>query len=245
MLPALKGGSGNFWAVTECQTAGRGRRGRGWVAPVGNLAASLLKVSPQPAHALATLGFVAGLAAHWAISAVALRRPVADVAGDAGATGRMAGLELKWPNDLLLDGAKLVGILLEADRLVDGMTAVVVGIGINVVRAPEGAPYRVASLAEAGVVTDAATMFAALSDAWVLAERLWDDGTGFGAIRAAWLARARGVGAPVRVQLSDRVIEGWFETLDGDGHLVVRGDDGRRHSVAAGDVHFGVAATAG
>lgn len=242
MAAGRRGDSGDLWAVTTRQTSGRGRRGRAWTAPAGNLAGSLLKVMPQPAHALAPLGFVAGLAAHWAISAVCLGRSVADaVGGDV----LLPGLELKWPNDLLLDGGKLVGILLEADRLADGMTAVVIGIGINVVHTPQGTPYKAASLAEAGYAVDAAAMFSALSDAWVSAERLWDEGAGFSAIRAAWLARARGVGGRVRVQLGDGIIEGVFETLDGGGHLVVRGDDGRVQTVAAGDVHFGVAATAG
>ena len=121
------------------QTAGRGRRGRQWESPHGNLAATLLIVPDADPTLAATLGFVAGVALNRALSAIscpaALVKIGIDGADALDGSGRIA---LKWPNDVLADGAKLAGILLEASKLPDGRHAVAIGIGVNVVAAPHG-----------------------------------------------------------------------------------------------------------
>ncbi|WP_029073452.1 biotin--[acetyl-CoA-carboxylase] ligase [Kaistia adipata] len=243
LAAARAGDPGGCWFVTAQQTEGRGRRGRAWAMPVGNLAASLLVVVPNNPAVAATLGFAAGLALDEAIRAVApglVHRVGLD---GVGAAGRRDRLRLKWPNDVLLDGGKLAGILLEAEPLADGRLAVVIGIGVNVAAAPEGLPYPVSSLATLGVGVDAPRLFEALSDSWASVARVWNDGRGFESIRRLWLERAAGLGEVVTVRVGEEVSSGVFETIDEEGRLVIRSPQGLVRTVAAGEVHFGAAAT--
>lgn len=225
MAAARAGDAGRHWFVTTRQTAGRGRRGRAWVAPDGNLAASLLVPTELPPAGAATLGFVAGLAL---IEALDGCFPVG--------SGRVA---LKWPNDALLDGAKLAGILLEAEAMPGGGLAVVIGIGVNVVAAPADLPYPATALADHGVRVGAEALFERLSGAWVELHRLWNEARGLKPILAAWQGRAAGIGLPVRVALGGETIDGIFETIDAEGCLVLRDAAGARRKIAAGDVHMG------
>lgn len=230
---ARAGEPGPLWVVTREQTGGRGRRGKGWGWIPGNHAASLLW--PVPAglapDRVATLGFVAG---------VAVERALCRACGPVSAPD----FRLKWPNDVLLGGAKLVGILLERETLPGRGAFVTVGIGVNVAGAPGGLPYRATSLAEAGLAVDAPGLFRLLSASWIEAERLWDEGRGFSRIRQSWLSTAAGLGGPVTVQTGGRTATGTFETIDEGGRLIVRLPDGSPLPVSAGEVHFGTAATA-
>jgi BirA family biotin operon repressor/biotin-[acetyl-CoA-carboxylase] ligase len=153
-------------------------------------------------------------------------------------------LRLKWPNDVLLDGRKLAGILLEAEVRDEGKVAVAVGIGVNVVSAPAGLPYPAVSLAALGIAATAADLFRGLAESWAVIAAAWDNGRGFEALRRIWLERAAGIGDPVAVRVGGEVISGIFETIDARGRLVVRGDDGSERTVSAGEVHLGMAATA-
>jgi BirA family biotin operon repressor/biotin-[acetyl-CoA-carboxylase] ligase len=240
---AKAGDPGRLWVVAREQTAGHGRRGRAWQTPSGNLAASLLLVLPVAQARTATLGFAAGLALEQAVRAAAPEIAVRVALDEMESAA--ARLRLKWPNDVLVDGAKVAGILLEAVTREDGLTSVVIGIGVNVAHAPEGVPYKVASLASCGAETVPERLFEALSDAWVAQERAWDEGRGFPTIRSRWLESAAGLGAPMAVKLGEEVLRGTFETIDEDGMLVMRAADGATRRIAAGDVHFGVAASAG
>lgn len=235
---ARAGDRGPLWLVTDRQTAGRGRRDRAWISPVGNLAASVLEVMQVAPPVAATLGFAAGLAVETALQQVSIEARLR-------AGGAMAApFKLKWPNDLLAGGCKLSGILLEAEPVAGGL-AVVVGIGVNVVGAPEGTPTPATSLHAIGIHVGAEELFAALSDAWTQWRAVWDDGRGFAAIRAAWLERAAGLGDKVAVHSGGSIVEGVFETIDDAGCLVVATPSGARTTVSAGDVHFGGAASAG
>jgi BirA family biotin operon repressor/biotin-[acetyl-CoA-carboxylase] ligase len=196
----------------------------------------VIDVAPAVA---ATLGFAAGLAIETALQKVSIE-----------ATLRSAGSEhmkfsLKWPNDVLAGRKKLVGIGLEAEPVADGRLAVVVGIGTNVVAAPEGTPTPATSLAALGIDVGAEDLFAELSDAWAESRGIWDNGRGFGEIRRLWLERAAGLGQPVAVRAGDAIVEGIFDTIDEQGCLIVRKADGHRVPVSAGDVYFGSAASAG
>jgi BirA family biotin operon repressor/biotin-[acetyl-CoA-carboxylase] ligase len=226
---ASAGDPGKLWVVAKEQTAGPGRRGRPWQTRPGNLAASLLMIQSGPSAAAARLGFVAGLALESAIRAAlpSIRR-----------------LRLKWPNDVLIDGAKVAGILLEAVTQ-NERTSVVVGIGVNVASAPPGLPYPVTFLGEHGAGVSVEALFAALAEAWVEQEKRWNGGRGFGAIRERWLECAAGLGAPIAVRIGDDLYRGTFETIDDEGRLVVRAGDGSARAVSAGDVHFGAVSTAG
>jgi BirA family biotin operon repressor/biotin-[acetyl-CoA-carboxylase] ligase len=235
---APDGERGPIWFVTSEQTAGRGRRHRPWIAPRGNLASSILEIIDGSPAVAATLGFAAGLALDAALHKVSVE-----------ASLRSAGSEqmkfsLKWPNDVLAGQHKLAGILLEAEACRDRL-AVVVGIGTNVIAAPEGTPTPAISLAALGVHVGAEELFVELSDAWVEFRGLWDNGRGFGEIRRLWLERATGLGQPVAVRTDTSAVEGTFDTIDDTGCMIVRTSDGRRVPISAGDVYFGSAASAG
>jgi BirA family biotin operon repressor/biotin-[acetyl-CoA-carboxylase] ligase len=241
---AKAGDPGKLWIVSPHQSAGRGRRGREWATPAGNLAASLLLVIDAAPSVAATLGFAAGLALDEALRRVAPELSVAIAIDGIDSGGRRSGdrLRLKWPNDLLLDGGKLAGILLEAEPVAENRLAVVIGIGVNVTAAPEDLPYPATALAALGIRADAADLFHALSDAWAGIERVWDAGRGFPKIRDLWLDRAAGVGEEVVVKIGGEVLRGKFDTIDGEGRLVIRGPQGQVTIVSAGEVHFGAMA---
>src|SRR6201995_3308602 len=229
MERARAGELGPVWFVTTLQTAGRGRRHRPWVAPRGNLASSILEGMQVGPPVAATLGFAAGLALE-----AALRRLCANG----------AQFSLKWPNDVLADSRKLSGILLEAESVGDSL-AVVVGIGTNVVAAPEDTPTPATSLRALGMDVDAETLFAALSDGWAEFRGIWDNGRGFAEIRRLWLERAAGLGQTVAIKSGGSDVEGTFDTIDEQGCMVVRTASGRLVPITAGDVYFGAAASAG
>jgi BirA family biotin operon repressor/biotin-[acetyl-CoA-carboxylase] ligase len=228
---ARAGERGPMWFVTSEQTAGRGRRQRPWIAPRGNLACSVLETVDVAPAVAATLGFAAGLALEAALRAVA---------GSAG-----IGFALKWPNDVLAGQAKLTGILLEAEAVASEGLAVVVGMGANVVAAPEGTPTPATSLRALGVETSAEALFTALSDSWAECHGIWDQGRGFGEIRRRWLALAAGLGQPVAVHTGNATVSGIFDTIDDTGCMILRTATGDRIPISAGDVHFGSAASAG
>lgn len=237
------GDPGRLWVVSKRQERGRGRRGRVWATPEGNLAATLLLVTSRELKVAATLGFVAGLALSDALDAVVPENKIL-IAPDGGNGRRGNRFELKWPNDVLSNGAKLAGILLESTILGEDRAAIAIGIGVNVVAHPEDLPYPATSLAALGSTCDAETLFLALSDAWSDTVRAWDEGRGLDLIRRRWLARAAGLGGEVAVRLDGNVIRGVFETIDEDCRFVIRDERGEIVRVAAGDVHFGAVASA-
>jgi BirA family biotin operon repressor/biotin-[acetyl-CoA-carboxylase] ligase len=210
-----------LWITAERQSAGRGRRGRKWISVPGNLHASLLLSNPGPVEHWPQLSFVAALAVHDAVVEVAPEvRPM---------------LELKWPNDLLLSGAKFAGILIEGEGK-EEEGAVAIGIGVNCTAHPEGAAYPATDLAAGGATVTAATLFAALSVKMQGRLAQWNSGNGFATIRADWLARAAGLGESIRIALADRELTGRFEGLDDAGCLLLIAPDGAKTVVAAGDV---------
>jgi BirA family biotin operon repressor/biotin-[acetyl-CoA-carboxylase] ligase len=228
---ARAGERGPIWFVTAEQTAGRGRRQRPWIAPKGNLAASVLEVLDVAPAVAATIGFAAGLAEEAALEKVSLEAAMR-LGPD---RPRYA---LKWPNDVLANGKKLVGIGLEAEAVGDRL-AIVVGIGTNIVAAPEGTPTPAVSLAALGVQISAEELFSGLSDAWVEFRGIWDNGRGFAEIRKLWLERAARLGEPIAIHTGTMVLEGIFDTIDDTGCLIVRTAEGRLVPIAAGEVFFG------
>jgi BirA family transcriptional regulator, biotin operon repressor / biotin---[acetyl-CoA-carboxylase] ligase len=216
-----QGEHGPLWITAERQSAGRGRRGRKWISVPGNLHASLLLSNPGPVEHWPQLSFVAALAVHDAVVEVAPEvRPM---------------LELKWPNDLLLSGAKFAGILIEGEGK-EEEGAVAIGIGVNCTAHPAGAAYPATDLAAGGARVTAATLFAALSVKMQGRLAQWNSGNGFATIRADWLARAAGLGETIHIALADRELSGRFEGLDDAGCLVLIALDGAKTVVAAGDV---------
>ncbi len=199
------------WLRADRQTGGRGRLGRVWLSPPGNLYASTI-VRPLPGDPPpVTLALVA---------AVALEEVAAAYAG----AGR---LQLKWPNDLMAGGAKLAGILLEA-----GGGAVVIGFGVNLAHHPDSLERPTISLAALGAgAPNPAAFLIDVADAFARWLGRWR-GEGFEPVRLRWLQRAHPIGSPLRTS----EVEGLFEGLDHDGALLLRHADGRIETVRAGDV---------
>ncbi len=214
---ARAGQRGPMWIVARSQTEGRGRRGRAWVSEPGNLYATLLLSDPGPPERLSELSFVAALALHDALAA-----PVA---------GLGARLSLKWPNDVLIDGNKVAGILVEAEG-----RAVAVGIGVNCAHHPDRTAYPATDLATAGVRRAPEEVLVTLSAAMVRRLQQWQRGADFASVRADWLARATRLGKRVRVSLPDGEREGIFESIDDRGCMLLRSPDGRLDTVLAGEV---------
>ncbi|MGO9941394.1 MAG: biotin--[acetyl-CoA-carboxylase] ligase [Rhodoblastus sp.] len=219
------GDPGRLWIVADEQSRGRGRFGRQWRSPPGNLYASLLLIDPAPPPLSAQLGFVAGVAL-----ASALRKML-------GGDGK---LKLKWPNDALYDGAKLSGLLLEGVCLPSGLFGCVIGFGVNCQSSPDEAPYPTASLRGIGAASaDRETLFAALSDFVVDWLEIWARGENFAAIRAVWLDYAGGIGGPVRVSRNGSQRQGIFRGVDAQGRMLLETADGAVEIIEAGDVALG------
>ena len=195
------------------QRAGRGRSGRTWSSPDGNLYATVVLRPGTPAHRAAELGFVASLAV-------------------AEAVDRVAGplTRLKWPNDVLRGGAKLAGLLLEA--LPCG--AVLVGIGVNIRHAPADTPYPVTSLAAEGLDPAPATLLDEILTSLEAGCSAWQ-ATGLPGVLERWRQRGPAPRSPIRVRLPAGIVSGAFAGLATDGSLLVDTPDGRQR-LLAGDV---------
>ncbi len=221
MRLARAGDPGRAWLIAKAQSRGRGRHGRQWVSPPGNLYASLLLIDEVEARLAPQLGFVAG---------VALARALRECIGDD------MRLRLKWPNDILFDGAKLAGILLESTELRDGRFACIMGIGVNCAVSPSDLPYRATALAEIGALRcEAQDIFLHLSHELAQGLDRFAKGAGFDAIRQEWLSFAAGLGGPIRIDTPTGSVAGIFRTIDASGRLIVACGEASE-IIEAGDV---------
>jgi BirA family biotin operon repressor/biotin-[acetyl-CoA-carboxylase] ligase len=218
---ASSGDFGPQWLTAESQTAGRGRLGRKWESPPGNLFATALFEAPWPLAECARVCFSAGLA-------------VIDAALTCGVDG--AWLRLKWPNDVLASDAKLAGILIESGQSA-GKTWLAVGFGVNIAHSPQ-APGRettcIAGLPGGSGVT-AADFLDSLNTAFRARLASLAAG-GFGPTRDAWLARAAHLGRQVEVTPPTGRLAGVMRGIDPDGSLIMELANGDYHHVRAGEV---------
>ena len=220
---ALAGEPGPLWVVARRQTQGRGRSGRQWASEPGNLYASLLQRLACPQSVVHQLSLLAGVAA------------VEAIAKTAGAP--IAGLRLKWPNDVLIGEAKCAGILPESQMGPGGAEVVVViGIGINLASHPTGLGRAATHLAAHGVSLEPEAMLGFLSEAIGRWLGTWDCGAGFPAVRAAWLGYAGAVGESLTVDTGRERIAGSFLGLDDGGALLMRDAQGQPRKLTFGDV---------
>ncbi|CUI01941.1 biotin--[acetyl-CoA-carboxylase] ligase [Leisingera aquaemixtae] len=219
--------AGPEWILALRQTQGRGRRGRDWKDPKGNFAATLVMRPEGTPDQAALRSFVAALAVYDACVAV---------------TGRSEGLSLKWPNDVLLKGGKLAGILLESAGNGQGVNHLFVGIGVNLVETPmqewlePGAVYPVSLLSETGVQVTPEEFLEAVAGAFARYEQQFAT-YGFEPIRTEWLARAAKLGEVITAKTASSETEGTFETVDASGNLVLNTAKGRV-SIPAADIYF-------
>lgn len=228
------------WVIADRQTAGRGRRGRAWSDGAGNLMASVLVRS---GGAVQQLSFVAALALRTAVSVTAAKagprclsvqkmgsRLYSDDENhaDEAIEGR---LTLKWPNDVLLDGVKFSGILLERTG-----NALIIGFGANLATHPDDTERPATSLAAVGLPVPTPLMvLERLMPAFAAGRTLWA-AHGFASVRDQWLVHAAGVGGRIAALLGAETLEGRFEGLGDDGALALRMDDGQLRPVHAGEV---------
>ena len=210
---AVAGAPHGTAVLARLQTGGRGRSGRHWISPPGNLHATVVLRPGGAAGRAPELGFVVALAVAEAVD------------GLAG-----LGTRLKWPNDVLRGDAKLAGILL--DRLEDG--AVLAGIGVNVAHSPDGMPYPVTDLRTLGCSADPDTLFDQLLRRLDAGWAAWQ-AEGLAPVLARWRVRGPALGAALRVRIGPDLVAGRFAGLGLDGTLLLDTPAGRR-SVVAGDV---------
>ena len=224
LAPSL---SGPAWILAHRQTAARGRRGRAWAMPEGNFAATLVLRPDESPEVVALRSFVAALALFDAFVA---------------ASGRLEPFALKWPNDVLLNGGKVAGILLESVGKGARVGHLAIGIGVNLVAAPgaeavEADALRpVSLLGETGARVTPEEFLDLLAPAYDAWERVFT-GRGFGPVRDAWLARAARLGEPVTARAGTETHFGTFETVDERGALVLRTAGGQR-AIPAAEVFF-------
>ncbi len=219
----LNGAAAPLWVRADRQTAGRGRSGRAWTSEPGNHYASLLLRPQCPPAVLHQLSFVAAVAVVAALRAVAVGQSRLD-------------LQLKWPNDVLVGGAKLVGILAESTQTARSGLLATIGIGINLAHAPAGIGRPTTSLSAHGLSVTPRGMLDALAPALGEALARWDEGCGFSSIRSAWLRDATAAGTPISVHAGPERVEGTFVGIDHDGALLLRDQSGYDRRMTFGDV---------
>lgn len=219
---AAKGEQGPVWLAARRQTAGRGRLGRAWKSPAGNLFCTALFAEPGGLEIATKIPFAAALAVSDTILSFAPEaRP-----------------GLKWPNDVLVDGAKLSGILVESLGEGPGGLVVAAGIGINVASSPAGVGQPTTCLADLAVGPAPAVELVMTELAERFAARCTQLRAGFATIRSDWLARAAALGQKVRAAPGGEVVEGIFEGMGEDGSAILRLPDGRTRPIRAGDVYL-------
>ncbi len=224
LAPSL---AGPAWFLGLEQTAGRGRRARPWVSPRGNFYATLLLQPTEPPEQIALRSFA---------TALALRDTLVRL------TGLPQAFALKWPNDVLLNGGKLAGILLESTATGQGGFHLAIGIGVNLIGAPDaarveqGALLPVNLLAETGLRVTPEAFLNALAPSYAKWESLFTS-QGFAPLRAEWLAHAAKLGETIRARTGTQTREGVFETIDAAGNLILRTHQGSV-AIPAAEVFF-------
>ena len=219
--------TGPEWILALRQTAARGRRGRAWTNPQGNFAATLVMRPTESPDQVALRSFVASLALYDAFVA---------------ATGRAEGFTLKWPNDVLLNGGKLAGILLESAGSAAGLSYFAIGIGVNLAQAPSPdqvepqALRPVSLLSETGAEVTPEEFLDLLAPAYARYEAQFTT-YGFAPIRTAWLDRAAKLGEVITARTARNEFTGTFETVDEAGNLVLTTAKSR-HAIPAAEVFF-------
>jgi BirA family transcriptional regulator, biotin operon repressor / biotin---[acetyl-CoA-carboxylase] ligase len=224
---ALTLAPGPAWVLGLEQTAGRGRRARPWNSPRGNMYASLIMTPAEPASQVALRSFAAALALRDALVAV---------------SGLAQAFTLKWPNDVLCNGGKIAGILLESTSAGAGVAHLVIGVGVNLIAAPDAAEVEAGALTPVSLLAETGCRVTpeAMLDTIAIAFARWEAvfvTDGFAPVRKAWLANAAHLGQPIRARTGTATHHGSFITIDDHGALILRTADGDL-AIPAADVFF-------
>lgn len=219
--------AGPTWILAGVQTAGRGRRARPWSSPLGNFHGTLVLKPTEPPETVALRSFAAALA---------LRDAFVHL------TGLASAFALKWPNDVLCNGGKIAGILLESQGLNGPAPVLCIGIGVNLLAAPDasqietGAVPPVSLLQETGLRITPEAFLDALAPAYARWEATFT-AEGFAPLRETWLSHAARLGLPIRARTGTETREGTFQTIDAQGNLILRTQAGTL-AIPAAEVFF-------
>lgn len=220
---AAAGEEGNLWITAEMQSGGKGSRGRDWQSQRGNLFASLLLANPSEKSRLADLTFIAALSVRAAIQKFSNSKNT---------------IELKWPNDVMLNDRKCSGILLESVHHQD-RSYVVVGIGINCQHFPAETLHPSTSLFAEGIEVSSSTLFKTLTKTMASYLSLWKHGHNFSAIRDLWLDCAYNLGQKISVLIpGENATEGHFASIDENGYMLLELNDGSLRQISTADIFF-------
>lgn len=217
---AAAGERGPLWIRSDAQQTGRGRSGRPWSSPPGNLSATFLFSPTCPRPSFHQLSFVAGLAGYDAIAP-----HLTDT----------SALQLKWPNDLLIANAKVGGILIESSSY-GRDTVVIIGVGLNIVVTPDIKDRAVTQIDRHGQAPPAAAVLLELNAALLHWLQTWNNGANFDLIRQSWLQRAHKIGQPLAVNTNEQALEGTFQGLADNGALLLALPSGEIRRIEHGDV---------
>jgi BirA family transcriptional regulator, biotin operon repressor / biotin---[acetyl-CoA-carboxylase] ligase len=212
------GERGPLFLLADEQTAGKGRLDRHWASARGNCYSTLVLPLNADVRVVPQLSFVVALA-------------VADVVRKYGVEAK-----LKWPNDVLVKGAKIAGILCEV--MSTDPLSIAIGCGINVAHAPTGLTYPATCLAAQGAITDRDHVFQSYRDALSYWLYMWNYGHDFSDIRDAWIKRAIGIGETVTMDTGKQSLTGTFETITEQGAIMLKPADSPPHILHAGDLHI-------
>lgn len=220
---AAAGEEGDFWITADLQSGGKGSRGRDWQSQKGNLFASLLLTNPSEKSRLADLTFIAALSVREAIISF---------------SGKQNKVDVKWPNDVMLNDRKCSGILLESVHHHDA-TYVVVGIGVNCQHFPSQTLHPSTSLFAEGIEVSSNTFFKALAKSMASNISIWKRGNDFSKIRDKWLDCAYKLGEEISVHIpGESATEGRFASIDENGYMLLELNDGYLRQISTADIFF-------
>ena len=224
---ARDGQSGNLWITANTQLKGKGSRGREWVSDKGNLFTSLLLVEPSEIQFQPTLTFVTSLA---------IRDAILNVAHN---TNQL--VNLKWPNDVLINGKKVSGILLESHE-VKKQRIVIIGIGMNVKNHPDYTLFPATSLHAENIDCDRDLFFEALAKMFDKRLQQWSKGAGFQSIREDWIKHAFGLDQMIEVKVPGQdtahAQKGIFKGINDDGLMLMEKQKGIITKISVADIFF-------
>jgi BirA family transcriptional regulator, biotin operon repressor / biotin---[acetyl-CoA-carboxylase] ligase len=213
-----EGQSGPLFLLADEQTAGKGRLDRTWASLRGNCYSTLILPLEADIETVPQIGFVVALA-------------VADLLRQFGIEPR-----LKWPNDVLVDGAKIAGILCEV--LSSNPLTIAIGCGIDVAHSPMGLSYPATCLVAEGVTTNRDAVFQSYRTALAYWITIWNNGQNFPTIREAWIQSAIGIGENITMTAATQHLTGTFESITEQGAVILKPQHGPHHILHAGDLHI-------
>lgn len=213
-----------FYIISQEQTKGRGRRGHFWYSPKGNLYLSLIMRYDFVAKNIAQLTFVASL------TIIEALKKIADSYGIDPSV-----FSLKWPNDVLLDGKKISGCMVEISHY-KNYSVLIIGVGINVSSSYNNGDYPTLSLHDYGIMSSLESVFEEFSTFWAKNFLIWTEKNGETSIRKEWLKHTKNLGKKVSITCDNQIIHGIFKGIDENDHLILQQENGTLKTISSGHI---------